>query len=50
MTRPVVGVIANTHVAENRFPAQIAGERNLRAVAEVDARIEAANVSGVVHP
>jgi putative glutamine amidotransferase len=35
MTRPVVGVIANTHLAENRFPAQIAGERNLRAVAEV---------------
>src|ERR1700724_449837 len=35
MTRPVVGVIANTHLAENKFPAQIAGERNLRAVAEV---------------
>jgi putative glutamine amidotransferase len=35
MTRPVVGVIANTHLAENKFPAQIAGERSLRAVAEV---------------
>ena len=35
MTRPVVGVIANTHLVENKFPAQIAGERNLRAVAEV---------------
>jgi putative glutamine amidotransferase len=35
MSRPVVGVIANTHLAENKFPAQIAGERNLRAVAEV---------------
>jgi putative glutamine amidotransferase len=35
MTRPVVGVIANTHLAENKYPAQIAGERNLRAVAEV---------------
>ncbi|HXW24462.1 MAG TPA: gamma-glutamyl-gamma-aminobutyrate hydrolase family protein [Xanthobacteraceae bacterium] len=35
MTRPVVGVIANTHIAERRFPGQIVGERNLRAVAEV---------------
>jgi putative glutamine amidotransferase len=35
MTRPVVGVIANTHLAENKFPAQLAGERSLRAVAEV---------------
>ena len=35
MTRPVVGVIANTHLAEGKFPAQIAGERSLRAVAEV---------------
>jgi len=33
--RPVVGVIGNTHIVENRFPAQICGERNLRAVAEV---------------
>jgi len=31
----VVGVIANNHVVENRFPAQICGEKNLRAVAEV---------------
>lgn len=35
MTRPIVGVIGNTHVIENRFPAQICGERNLRAIAEV---------------
>jgi putative glutamine amidotransferase len=35
MKRPVVGVIANTHIVENRFPAQMCGERNLRAVAEV---------------
>jgi putative glutamine amidotransferase len=35
MKRPVVGVIANRHIVENRFPAQIVGERNLRAVAEV---------------
>jgi putative glutamine amidotransferase len=35
MTRPVVGIIANTHVVENRFPAQMTGERNLRAVADV---------------
>ena len=35
MRRPVVGVIGNTHVVENRFPAQLCGERNLRAVAEV---------------
>ena len=33
--RPVVGVIGNTHIVENRFPAQLCGERNLRAVAEV---------------
>ena len=35
MMRPVVGVIGNTHIVENRFPAQICGERNLRAIAEV---------------
>jgi putative glutamine amidotransferase len=35
MKRPVVGVIANTHRIENRFPAQLTGERNLRAVADV---------------
>lgn len=35
MARPVVGVIGNAHVIENRFPAQICGEKNLRAVAEV---------------
>jgi putative glutamine amidotransferase len=35
MSKPVVGVIGNVHVVENRFPAQIVGERNLRAVADV---------------
>ena len=35
MKRPVVGVIANAHRVERRFTAQIVGERNLRAVAEV---------------
>src|SRR6185312_13700961 len=35
MRKPVVGVIGNVHRVENRFAAQIVGERNLRAVAEV---------------
>lgn len=35
MVRPVVGVIANAHLVENRFSVQVVGERNLRAVAEV---------------
>jgi putative glutamine amidotransferase len=35
MTRPVVGVIGNAHMVENRFAAQLVGERNLRAIAEV---------------
>jgi putative glutamine amidotransferase len=35
MRRPVIGVIGNTHVVENRFSVQMAGERNLQAVAEV---------------
>jgi putative glutamine amidotransferase len=35
MRKPVVGVIGNAHRVENRFTAQIVGERNLRAVAEV---------------
>ena len=35
MSKPVVGVIGNLHVVENRFPAQMVGERNLRAIAEV---------------
>jgi putative glutamine amidotransferase len=33
MKRPVIGVIGNAHLVENRFPAQLVGERNLRAVA-----------------
>src|SRR4051812_30710138 len=35
MKRPVVGVIANTHLIENRFTAHLVGENNLRAVADV---------------
>jgi putative glutamine amidotransferase len=35
MKRPVVGVIANTRLVENRFTAQMVGESNLRAIAEV---------------
>jgi putative glutamine amidotransferase len=35
MKRPVVGVIGNSYLAEGRFAVQSAGERNLRAVAEV---------------
>jgi putative glutamine amidotransferase len=32
--KPVVGVIGSLHLMEGKFPAQRAGERNLRAVAE----------------
>lgn len=36
MRKPIVGVIANTQMVEGgRIPVQAAGERNLRAVAEV---------------
>lgn len=35
MKRPVIGVIANTHLVENRFTAHLVGEGSLRAVAEV---------------
>jgi putative glutamine amidotransferase len=35
MKRPVIGVIGNTRLIENRFTAQLVGETNLRAVAEV---------------
>lgn len=35
MTRPVIGVIGNTYSVENRFSAQLVGEQNLRAIAEV---------------
>jgi putative glutamine amidotransferase len=35
MPRPVVGIIGNTYIVENRFAVQLVGERNLRAVAEV---------------
>ena len=39
MSRPVVGIIGNSHRIENRFPVQAVGERNLRAVAEVSGAI-----------
>ena len=35
MAKPVIGVIANARLLDNRFPAQIVGENNLRAVAAV---------------
>jgi putative glutamine amidotransferase len=35
MTKPVIGVIGNRHIVENRFAVQMAGERNLAAVVEV---------------
>ncbi|MCG6858302.1 MAG: gamma-glutamyl-gamma-aminobutyrate hydrolase family protein [Salaquimonas sp.] len=35
MTRPVIGVIGNAYVVENRFTTQMAGQNNLRAVTEV---------------
>ena len=35
MAKPVVGIIGNAHLVDNRWTAQMVGERNLRAVAEV---------------
>ena len=35
MKRPVVGVIGNRHIVENRFAVQMTGERNLASVAQV---------------
>jgi putative glutamine amidotransferase len=35
MSKPIVGVIGNRHVIENRFAVQAVGERNLNAIAEV---------------
>ena len=35
MPKPVVGVIGNGYIVENRFPTQMAGEKNLKAVAKV---------------
>jgi putative glutamine amidotransferase len=35
MARPVIGVIGNARLIDNRFPAQIVGENNMRAVAAV---------------
>jgi putative glutamine amidotransferase len=35
MGRPVIGVIGNARLLDNRFPAQVVGMNNLRALAEV---------------
>lgn len=35
MRRPVVGVIANSQIIDNRYAAQAVGERNLRAISDV---------------
>ncbi len=35
MARPVIGVIGNARLLDNRFPAQIVGENNMRALAAV---------------
>ena len=35
MTKPVVGVIGNAHVVNDRHNVQVVGQRNMRAVAEV---------------
>ena len=35
MKRPLVGVICNHYVLENRYAVQFVGERNLRAIADV---------------
>jgi putative glutamine amidotransferase len=35
MKRPVIGVIGNTRLVEDRFTVQMVGETNLRAIAEV---------------
>ncbi len=35
MTKPVVGVIGNAQVVNDRYNVQVVGQRNLRAVAEV---------------
>ncbi len=35
MTKPVVGVIGNSHLVDERFAVQLVGERNLRAIAQV---------------
>jgi putative glutamine amidotransferase len=35
MTRPLIGVIGNTYSVENRFTVQMAGENNMKAIADV---------------
>jgi len=35
MARPVIGIIGNTYKLEDRFSVQLAGEKNLQAVADV---------------
>jgi putative glutamine amidotransferase len=39
MTRPVVGVIGNRHLVNDRYVTQHVGEKNLRAVVEVAAAL-----------
>jgi putative glutamine amidotransferase len=35
MTKPVVGVIGNAQVVNDRHNVQLVGQRNMRAIAEV---------------
>lgn len=35
MSKPIVGVIASTHLINDRIPAQIVAEKNMQAIAEV---------------
>ncbi len=35
MSRPVIGIIGNSHIFENRFPVQLVGNRNMAAVRDV---------------
>ena len=35
MSKPLVGVIGSRHLVNDRYPAQLVGEKNLRAVSEV---------------
>lgn len=35
MSKPIVGVIGNAYLVDNRFTVQVVGEKNLRAVADV---------------
>ena len=47
MSKPLVGVIGSAFLVEDRFAVQMAGERNLRAVADVAESLpESTAVSG----